>query len=308
MEKLAAISVDLDEIDCYAAIHGLDARSFAPGLVYRVALARFAALFSELGIPATLFAIGRDLEAADNADTLRSLHRAGHEIGNHSYHHAYDLTRKPLHDIADDIGRGADIIERVTGERPRGFRAPGYTINDRVFEVLRSLDTLYDSSVFACPPYYVAKAAAMGLIKLRGRSSHSVLDDPRVLLAPTDPYRVGTPFYRARRETTGLVELPIGVTPGLRLPYIGTSVIASGESGARFLSRQMATRRFVNLELHGVDVLDATDGLQTLAKHQPDLRIATGNKLNALRAAVTTLRDDGFRFVTLTEAANTRLA
>jgi len=300
MEKLASISVDLDELDCYAAIHGLDPRLYPPGLIYRVALERFAALFRDLGLQATLFAIGRDLESTASANALRAMHDQGHEVGNHSYHHAYDLTRKPRTEIHDDIARGVDIVERVTGTRPEGFRAPGYTINDTVFDVLESLGTRYDSSVFPCPIYYSAKAVAIGAIRARGRTSHSVIDDPRALTAPADPYRIGSPYYRRGDR---MIELPIGVTPTLRLPYIGTSLLATGVSGARLLSNQMSARPFVNLELHGIDLLDATDGLDGLAKHQPDLRIPVENKRRTLRAAVDTLRDKGFRFVTLAEVA-----
>lgn len=299
-EKLAAISVDLDEIDCYAAIHGLDTATLPTSLVYRVALDRFARWFDELGVASTLFAIGRDLESPDNATTIRQLHAAGHEVSNHSYHHAYDLSRQSRATIHDDVQRGAQIIERVTGQWPAGFRAPGYTINDRVFSVLRDLNVAYDSSVFPCPTYYAAKGLAIAAIRVRGRRSHSVIDDPRMLRAPADPYRTSTPYYE---RGTGLIELPIGVTPTLRLPFIGTSVTASGEQGARWLSRQMSARPFVNLELHGVDLLDEHDGLSALAKHQPDLRIRVDNKRRALTAAVTTLRAQGFRFVTLASAA-----
>ncbi len=300
MEKLAAISVDLDEIDCYAAIHGLQGAE-SPTAVYGIALARFSAWFDALGVKATLFVIGRDLERADNANVIREMHARGHEIGNHSYHHAYDLSRKAPAQIYDDIADGARIIERVTGERPQGFRAPGYTINDTIFAALSTLRVGYDSSVFPCPAYYAAKTAAIAAIALRGRRSHSVIDTPHTLRAPADPYRIGRPFY-ARGD--GLIELPIGVTPTLRVPYIGTTVTASGVRGARWLSRQMSARPFVNLELHGIDLLDDTDGLSALSKHQPDLRISIANKQQALTAAVTTLREEGFRFVTLAQAAD----
>ena len=120
---------------------------------------------------------------------------------------------------------GARAIERATGMAPRGFRAPGYTITDEVFSVLAELGVAYDSSVFPCPPYWVAKAAAIGLIALRGRTSRSIVDTPAVLAAPTRPYRVGRPYWR-RGE--GLVELPVQVTRGLRLPFIGTYVTLPG--------------------------------------------------------------------------------
>jgi hypothetical protein len=44
--RLAAVSIDLDDIDCYHAIHGLPATSQAPShAVYDRALPRFEAFF-----------------------------------------------------------------------------------------------------------------------------------------------------------------------------------------------------------------------------------------------------------------------
>ena len=55
-----------------------------------------------------------------------------------------------------------------------GFRAPGYTITDEVFDVLAELGVAYDSSVFPCPAYWAAKAAAIGLH--RPPRAHEPLD------------------------------------------------------------------------------------------------------------------------------------
>lgn len=66
----------------------------------------------------------------------------------------------------------------------------------------------------------------------------------------------------------------------------------------------MVGRPLVNLELHGVDLADAIDdGLGFLAPHQPDLRRRAAEKEAALRSAIATLREAGYRFVTLREAA-----
>jgi len=304
VERLAAVSVDLDEVPCYTAIHGLEPPDDeAAHAIYRRATPRLVALFADEGIDATFFAIGRDLADPAAAATLRELSEAGHEIANHSLDHLYDLTRRDPATIHEQVAGGADAIERATGVRPQGFRAPGYTITDAVFDALAHAGVTYDSSVFPCPAYYTAKAAAIGAIRLRGRRSHSVVDDPRVLLAPADPYRVGRPYWR---RDGGLVELPIGVTRDLtgRLPYIGTSVVLAGERGARALTRLIAGRPLVNLELHGIDLADAEeDGLDWLAPHQPDLRRTAREKEAALRAALATLRAAGYRFVSLAEAA-----
>lgn len=299
--RLAAVSVDLDELHNYFHIHGLAAPSGAAGsLVYDVALDRLECLADELAIPLTLFAVGSDLERPAAATRLRRLAERGFEIANHTLDHRYDLTRLDRDEQRRQIALGAQRIVAATGFRPVGFRAPGYTITDAVFELLSELGVRYDSSVFPCPAYFAAKSAAIGLIALRGRRSHSVLDTPRVLTASAVPYRVGRPYFR---RGTGLLELPVQVTRILRLPFIGTTLTLSGERTARALAAMCVGAPLVNLELHGIDVLDASDGLGALEPHQPDVRVPLARKLASLRAAITRLREADYRFVTLAEAA-----
>jgi len=298
--RLAAVSVDLDEIHCYAAIHGLPSPSESvAGAIYERALPRLERLFADEGIPATFFVIGADVPG--NEARLARLVETGHEIANHSLDHRYDLSRLEPEAMRAQIRGAADRIEGALGARPRGFRAPGYTVCDALFEALEAEDLSWDSSVFPCPAYYGAKTAAIGAIALRGRRSHSVVDHPRVLAAPADPYRIGRPYPRSG---AGLLELPIGVTRGLRLPFIGTSLVLAGARGADWLSRMMLGRPLVNLELHGIDLADAeADGLSALRPHQPDLRVPLAQKEAALRASLGRLREGGYRFVTLSEAA-----
>lgn len=300
--KLAAISVDLDEIPCYSAIHGLATAAGSEHALYDRAIPRMVGVFDELRLRSTLFAIGADLEREANRRRIAQLARAGHEIANHSFSHFYDLTRRDRDTVRREIARGGDAIEAATGKRPVGFRAPGYTITDSVFEALLEANYRYDSSVFPCPGYYGPKALAIRMISLLGRRSRSIVDDPRVLLAPADPYRAGKPYWRRGQ---GLLEFPIGVTRGLRLPYIGTSVVMSGELGSALLTRLIAGRAFVNLELHAIDFADAdSDDLAWLRPHQPDLRRSAEEKIRAFRTAVEVLRGAGYELVTLEEAAS----
>jgi len=302
--RLACVSVDLDEIPCYTAIHGLGALDGEPAhAIYRRALPRLERFFEQHAVPATFFVIGRDTAAEGNAAALTRLREHGHELASHSESHHYDLTRRGLDEMRREVLDAQASIERATGERPRGFRAPGYTVTDALLGVLREAGVAWDSSVFPCPAYWTAKAGALGLIRARGRQSRSILDDPRVLTAPADPYRVGTPYWK---RGDGLLELPIGVTRDVtgRLPFIGTSVVLAGPRGAAALARLASGRPLVNLELHGIDLADARlDGLERLAPHQPDLRVSAEKKSAALSAAVERLRQDGYRFVTLSEAA-----
>jgi hypothetical protein len=303
--RLCAVSVDLDEIPCYTAIHGLDLplTPTAAQAVYRKALPRLAALFDACGVRATFFAIGRDLEHSHASDALRKLAAQGHEIANHSYDHRYDLTRLPRAEIREQVARGIEAIERTVGQRPRGFRSPGYTFTDTLSEVLQELSVGYDSSVFPCPAYYAPKLLAIGAYRLLNRPTRSVPDHPRVLSAPADPYRMADCYVRRGDR---LLELPIGVTRDEtgRLPFIGTSLTLAGRSGAELLCRLIEGRELINLELHGIDAADAElDELTSLRAAQWDLRKSAASKLATLEATLTHISRAGYSFVTLAEAA-----
>lgn len=300
--RLAAVSVDLDEIPNYFQIHGLaDPEGSAKSAVYDVAIDRLSRMAKDAGLPLTLFAVGQDLARPEAAERLREARDDGFEIANHSLDHRYDLTKLDRAEITAQIEKGAQAIFDAVGERPVGFRAPGYTITGEVFEALTELGVKYDSSVFPCPAYWAAKTAMIGAIRVRGRTSRSVVDTPLVLAAPTSPYRIGKPYWR---RGTGLLEIPVQVTRGLRLPFIGTSVTAAGPTRARWLAQMCVGEPLVNLELHGIDVLDATDGLEALRPYQHDVRIPVQRKLEALHAVFDTLRRAGYAFVTMREAAS----
>jgi hypothetical protein len=179
-----------------------------------------------------------------------------------------------------------------------GFRAPGYVVSDTLLELLRECGMAYDSSVFPCPSYYALKLAKVAAISARGSRSGAMIDAPDVLRAPTGPYRVGRPYWFRGR---GVWELPIQVTGRARLPFIGTALALAGPWGARMLAKGLLGQPLVNLELHGIDALDESDGLTELARVQRELRIPWHKKLEAIGSAVDYLSSKGYRCVTMLE-------
>lgn len=296
---LLAVSVDLDETHHYRAVHGLPTLG-AGEHVYARAMPRLADWAQQRGIPLTWFIVGRDLEVARNAAVVSQLVGAGHELGCHSLSHYYDLTRRPASEIRSEIEQGVERIEQATGVKVSGFRAPGYVVSDVLLELLRESGMAYDSSVFPCPAYYALKATAIAALHARGRVSRALLDRPEVLRAPTAPYRVGRPYWM---RGTGIWEIPIQVTRRGRLPFIGTALTMAGAIGARVLARGVLGEAFVNLELHGIDALDSSDGLAELGKSQRDLGIPWSKKLEAIDAAVGYLTTKGYRCVRMDELA-----
>jgi peptidoglycan/xylan/chitin deacetylase (PgdA/CDA1 family) len=299
--RLCAISIDLDEIRHYFAIHGLTGgATAAPNAVYDRALPRFDDLAAGESVPLTYFVVGADVAREQNAAALSRSAARGHELANHTLDHLYDLSRRSPAEIVHQIEGANAALAKATGRRPTGFRAPGYVVNDAVYAALEQTGMAYSSSVFPCPYYYAAKAALIGAKRLAGRVSSSIVSAPGVLAAPSVPYRVGRPYYRPGR---GLLELPIQVTRRLRLPVIGTTLTSLGAPLARQLVRGLVGAELVNLELHGIDLLDAADGLEPLAPHQPDVRLALERKWETFVAVIAELRSAGYAFVRLDEAA-----
>jgi hypothetical protein len=303
--SIACISVDLDSINHYLRIHGLSEAGLEPDAahaVYRKALGRFVALFAEVGIKGTFFAVGKDLADGPSAEALARAAQAGHEIGNHSFGHDYDLTRRSPDAVVRDLTECERAIVRVTETPPKGFRAPGYTITRDLLQALWVRGYKYDSSVFPAAPYYLAKATIMGALAATGHRSKAILDRPRVLLAPLLPY---TPDprepYRAGKGA-GL-ELPITVEPITRIPFIGTAALLLPWPLLLGFYGRLRGRPLLNLELHGIDLLDTADvGLPQLARVQRELRIPHERKRERLRELLRRIAED-FETMPLIDAA-----
>ena len=299
MSRLASISIDLDGIRHYQALYGIAARD-SNDAVARLAPPRLAELLAVHGAKGTFFAIGREL--LPDGGPLRTLAQDGHEIGNHTLTHPYAVTRLDGAGLRAEVRGGAEAIERAVGVRPVGFRAPGYTLSPALLEAAAETGHLYDSSAFPAAPYYLAKATVMALLRLRGRPSAAILDRPRVLLAPLQPYRPARdePY---RRGDGPLVELPMAIDPLFRMPFYGTLVVAFPWWVVKLVYASMRRMPFLNLELHGVDLLEPTDGIDPeLASAQRDLRLPLTRKLERLREVLRWIARD-YRIVTLREAA-----
>jgi hypothetical protein len=305
---VCSVSIDLDPLRCYYEIHGLGVppQGLRHVVLHR-GLPRFAELLAAHDIRATFFVVGQDLAedaTGNNRSLLRDLAAAGHELGNHSEHHFYDLGRQGREAVQAEIAQAHERIAEVAGHPPVGFRAPGYDLSPAMAETLMALGYNYDSSIFPAPLYWAAKAAVMGAMALGGRSSGAVMSNPRALAAPLLPYRLDA---RApwRRGQAPLVELPVAVSPRLRIPVIGTTLLGAPVAVRTRLLESMRARPFFNFELHGIDLVDADDdGIpMELVARQPDLRVPLEEKRRALAATLERLAPE-FRFAPLREVAS----
>ncbi|MEX1365533.1 MAG: polysaccharide deacetylase family protein [Nannocystaceae bacterium] len=292
------VSVDLDDAACYHAIHGLpppDEEQAAAAL--ECWLPRFLELFARTGVRATFFVIGRTLDhdlragglaSGRGAAVLRRALAEGHELGNHGFAHAYDLVRWSASRQREDL-EACDARLRALGAEVEGFRAPGYTHDAGLLQQVVELGYRYDSSCLPSPPYYAAKLAVMASMAVRGEQSSSLATGARSFFGPRQPYR---------RSDVDLWELPMSVSPRLRLPLIGTSLLAGPGPLSGLLRRTAVRLPHLHLELHAIDLADPRrDPIAApLAERQPELRVPLRvrherlRELLLLRGGATPLR------------------
>ncbi|MHC0551951.1 polysaccharide deacetylase family protein [Salinicoccus sp. CNSTN-B1] len=89
--------------------------------------------------PAIFFVNGMYLNTEEGKDTLQKIYDMGFEIGNHTMTHA-NLSNLDPQATVDEIIPVNDMVEEITGERPRFFRAPFGVNTDASIQVTEDED------------------------------------------------------------------------------------------------------------------------------------------------------------------------
>lgn len=176
---------------------------------------RVLELLERYGVRATFFVLG--WTAARHPDLVRRIVAAGHEVGCHSHTHpvVFELTPQQF---TDDLDRACDALA-ACGVRPRGYRAPSFTITPPVHDylhLLRERGFGYDCSLFPV--------------------SHPRYGQPR---SPREPFRLtpddGAPFV--------VVPMPTWRVLGRNLPFSGGGYMRLLPGPAYRALRRLARRQ-----------------------------------------------------------------
>ncbi len=96
---------------------------------------------------ATFFVVAP--HAAAEPEVVREIAARGHEVASHGVSHAKLYTFSPQQ-FREDIRRSAETLEKITGEKVRGYRAPFFSLMPQqswAFEALLDCGLDYDSSL-----------------------------------------------------------------------------------------------------------------------------------------------------------------
>lgn len=100
-------------------------------------------VLAEKNIKATFFVLG--WIAQKYRSSVRKISEEGHEIASHGFSHVlnYNLS---LTELREDLDRSKKLLEDIVGKEVIGYRAPSFSINDKVLGILAELGYKYDSS------------------------------------------------------------------------------------------------------------------------------------------------------------------
>lgn len=150
-----------------------------------VAIPRILETYRRLGLRQTFFIPGWCVERYPAA--VDAILEGGHEIAHHGYIHewAYERDRAEEHYW---LQRGIEAIERASGQRPRGWRAPMYSFSRHSADLLAQEGFLYDSSLMGDDVPYVLATDSGEVVEL---PAHWGMDDyPQYAHTPELDYMV----------------------------------------------------------------------------------------------------------------------
>ena len=184
--------VDADAGDCWRHLSGrltlLSEAQYGIG----AGLQRLVRLLHAHDIKATFYVPG---EVADNyPDEVRKLFDDGHEIGHHGYFHLFTDTVRQVEE-REELLRGIEALVRVTGDRPAGYRSPGWELTPVTLELLVQEGFGYDSSCMGDDNPYMLRDGSRQILELPidwslddwvffrfARDAGGIMSDPEALL------------------------------------------------------------------------------------------------------------------------------
>lgn len=147
MERIASLSLDLDNQWSYMKTHGNDTWNDYPTYLPDV-VPRVLEDLEKRDVKITFFIVGKDATLEENHAPLKAIADAGHEVGNHSFNHDPWLHLYSEDELTAELAQSGDAIHAVTGKRPIGFRGPGFSLSKDTLNALIRLGYRYDATVF----------------------------------------------------------------------------------------------------------------------------------------------------------------
>jgi hypothetical protein len=298
-KPIASLSLDLDNKWSYLKTHGDPGWQSFPSYL-DIVVPRVLDFFKARNLTITFFSVGQDAALLKNHELFKSIADAGHEVGNHSFHHEPWMHLYSQAQVENEIAVAEEHIERATGRKPTGFRGPGYSVSTVMLRELARRGYRYDASTL---PNLLAPLARAYYFT----TAEFTTDQRRQRRALGGTFRDGLRPIRPYRWQLGegeIVEIPVTTMPFFRIPMHQSYLMCLGMlSRALALSYFNVALRMCRLTgvgpsflLHPTDFLGRDDG-QSLS-FLPGMNLPRDSKLELVSEVIRRMTDE-FRVVTL---------
>lgn len=222
-KPIASLSLDLDDEWTYMKTHG-DAgwEEYPSYLSY--AVPRILDVLDEHDLKITFFIVAQDAAFAYNHEVLRMIPQRGHEVGNHTFHHDPWLHLYSEEQVHEELSRAEHYIHEATGERPIGFRGPGFSFSDTVLKVLAERGYQYDGSTF---PNILNPLARQYFLMTSNLSKEERETRKGLFGSWKDGLRPNKP-YTWQTQGKDLLEIPVTTMPLFKVPIHASYILFLG--------------------------------------------------------------------------------
>jgi peptidoglycan/xylan/chitin deacetylase (PgdA/CDA1 family) len=233
-----------------------------------VVIPRLVALLEKYDIKATFFTPGHTIDTTP--ECVMPYVEAGHELAHHGWTHRLPVTMERAEE-EEEIVRGNESIERISGRTARGYRSPAWDLSSNSIELLLKHGIKYDSSLmghdYDC--YFARQGDVVELLK---------------------------PMVRGRE--TSLVEMPISWSLD-DFPHFEYMRNPNGSIQAGLMNATNVLENFVDDYTYMTRV-QPDFGILTYTFH-PHV-IGRGHRMMMLERLIQKLMEDGAEFMTMERA------
>ena len=224
--------------------------------------------------------------------------------------HPVNLGALPADAISQEIERAHEMIDRCTGQPPRGFIAPAWSSGRPVVSKLIDLGYLYDTSVFPSLWQY-AVLAKIALNHLRNQERLRRVLHRRdwlvPMFGPRTPAWVNRDLKPASDGDDGIVVLPLPTRSRFLLPLWHTVGFVFGWTRAHKQIRIMLQRlEYFYYLLHPADLVGCEDMQDIDERYSHCLERMNAplrSKLAAFQSVLELIHGSGRQVVTVEEMA-----
>lgn len=263
MKPNASLSLDLDNKWSYLKTRGDRKWESYPSYL-DIVVPRFLEFLKQFEVRITVFIVGRDADAPENADAMSALAESQHEIGNHSYEHQPWLHRYSEQELRDEIEQAENAIWAATGRKPSGFRGPGFSTSQILIDVLSEKGYKYDCSVL---PTFIGPFARLFYFMNGPRLTLTEKQQRSALFGKfSDGFQSLRPKQVKARSGT-IVSIPVTTFPIVKTPihfsYLIYLASISPALAKAYWNAAIAACRTLSVEpsllLHSLDFLGCDD-------------------------------------------------